>query len=488
MGHVDHGKTKLLDAIRRTNVMAGEAGGITQHIGAYQAIRHNRNITFIDTPGHEAFTTMRSRGARIADVAILVVAADDGVQPQTLEALKIIKAAKVPYVVAINKMDKPEADADRVKRELSDKGVMSEEWGGKIPFVPISAKQGSGIDALLDVILLVADLDKDKIVANPEALALGTVIEAHIDPGEGTVATVLVQNGSLQKNDYLAIGRALYGRVRAMKDWAGKVVAVAPPGMPVKILGLRVAPEVGDIIEVPREVKGLETKKVRPAYKEVVKLVLTAPVQADVAEKAMLNVIVKADVLGSLEAILASLEKIQHSEVGIKVIGQGLGNITEAEVLQAASAGAVVYGFNVAALPQVSDLAREKGVETRTYKIIYELLSNVKARLEALLKPEIIRETLGRLKVLAIFRTEKNYVIMGGRVEDGKVLMGGKVDIYRAQEMQGSGEIVEVQSAKQKVNEARGGSECGMKIITRAVIEVGDVLEVYREEKKERKL
>ncbi len=326
MGHVDHGKTSLLDKIRKTDVVGGEAGGITQHIGAYQAVRKDRRITFIDTPGHEAFTTMRSRGARIADVAILIVAADDGVQPQTLEALRIIEAAKLAFAVAINKMDKPGADPERVKRELSEKGVMSEEWGGKVPFVQISAKTGEGIENLLDVILLLADLDKERIVANPNARALGTAIEAHVDSGEGVVATVLVQNGTLKRNDYLAIGESLYGRVRAMKDWAGRLVDAAPPGMPVRILGFKVPPEVGDIIEVPADVKALETKKVVPTYKEgsrsnaFMQPAVTGP--GDIAQT-YVNVIVKADVLGSLEAILASLEKLQTPEVAVKVVAKG---------------------------------------------------------------------------------------------------------------------------------------------------------------------
>lgn len=488
MGHVDHGKTKLLDAIRKTNVVEGEAGGITQHIGAYQTIKKNRSITFIDTPGHEAFTTMRSRGARVADVAILVVAADDGVQPQTLEALKIIEAAKLPFAVAVNKMDKPSVDAEKVKRELSEKGVIPEEWGGKTPFVPISAKTGTGIDTLLDVILLVADLDKDRIVANPEAKALGTVIESHVDPGEGAVATVLIQNGTLTRNNHLAVGNALYGRVRAMKDWVGRPLEEAPPGVPVKILGFKVAPEVGDIIEVPEDVKKLETKKVVPTYKEGVSKTIKAPETEKEEAQTFVNVIVKADVLGSLEAILASLEKFQTPEVAVKIVAKGLGNINEAEVLQAAASNAIIYGFHVAILPQVSDLAREKNVEVQIYKIIYELLDDVRGRLETLLKPEVIHTPLGILKVLAVFRTEKNYAIIGGRVEEGKAVKAAKAKIMRAGVEEGTGGITELQSAKQAALEVPGGSECGLKVSTKTTIEVGDTLEIYKEEKKERKL
>ncbi|MBU1348803.1 GTP-binding protein, partial [Patescibacteria group bacterium] len=265
MGHVDHGKTKTLDAIRKTNVMAGEAGGITQHIGAYQAEKKGRKLTFIDTPGHEAFTVMRSRGARVADIAILVVAADDGVQPQTKEAINIIQAAHLPFIVALNKMDKDDADPERVLAQLGENGVTTEAWGGTVPIAKIAAKTGMGIDDLLDMILLVADMNADRIVANPTRHAAGTVIEAHVDKGEGPVATVLVQAGTLKRNDYLGIEGAAYGRVRAMRDWTGVMLDEAPPGTPVKILGFKVAPAVGDIMEVPEDPKTLEVKKLKSA-------------------------------------------------------------------------------------------------------------------------------------------------------------------------------------------------------------------------------
>lgn len=487
MGHVDHGKTKLLDTIRTTNVIATEAGGITQHIGAYQTVRHDRHITFIDTPGHEAFTTMRSRGARIADVAILVVAADDGVQPQTVEALSIIQAAKLPFVVAVNKMDKPEANADKAKRELSEKGVLPEDWGGKIPFVPISAKAGTGIDALLDVILLLADLEKDRITANPKARALGTIIESHIDQGEGPVATMLIQNGTLKAGESLAVGNSLYGRVRAMKNWEGKALKSALPGTPVKILGFKVAPEVGDIVEVPEAGKKLETKKVIPRYTEAVKTIKLQN-SAEAEAQTFVNVIVKTDVLGSLEAILNKLEQLRSPEVAVKIVSKGLGNINESDILQAEASTAIVYGFNVVVPLPVQDLAREKNVEIQNYKIIYELLDDAKGRLEVLLKPEIIHTTLGKLKVLAVFRSESKYAIIGGRVEDGKAVKGAKVKIMRGEVEQGDGIISELQHSKQPVESVPGGSECGLKVTTKVELKEGDVLEIYKEEKKERKL
>lgn len=487
MGHVDHGKTKLLDAIRKTNVMEGEAGGITQHIGAYQTVRHSRPITFIDTPGHEAFTAMRSRGARVADVAILVIAADDGVRPQTLEALSIIQAAKIPFGVAVNKIDKPEASADKVKREMSEKGIIPEDWGGKVPFVPVSAKQGSGLDDLLDVILLLADFEKERMQANPKSRALGTIIESHIDPGEGAVATIVVQNGTLKRGDALAVGSELYGRVRAMKDWSGKNVPEAPPGMPVKILGFKVAPEVGDIAEVPESAKKLKPKKAAPEYTKRAAAPSGAAPKEGTEAQTLINVIVKTDTLGSLEAIIGKLGELQMPEIAVNVVARGLGNITEAEVLQAEASSSTIYGFHIAAPLPVENLAREKGVEIQIYKIIYELLDDIKGRLQALLKPEIIHMSLGNLKVLEIFRKEKHYVIIGGRVENGKAVKGARVKIMREGAEEGEGEIEELQSAKQAILEVHGGSECGLKIKTKAKIEKSDVLEIYKEEKKERK-
>jgi len=338
MGHVDHGKTRTLDAIRTTNVMGGEAGGITQHIGAYQVIKKDRNLTFIDTPGHEAFTVMRSRGAKVADIAILVVAADDGVQPQTKEAINIIQAAKLPFVVALNKIDKPEADPDRVLAQLAESGVTTEAWGGQIPVARISAKTGQGVDELLDLVILVADMNADKIRANPNRLAIGTIIEAHVDKGEGPVGTVLIQSGSLKKNDALGIAGAAYGRVRSMRDWTGKQLEEAPPGTPVKILGFKVAPAVGDILEVPKDPKSLEVKKVKTAHQvaaQFTAMKMIPPEGEEKSVKKILNVVLKCDTLGSLEALLGMFEKVQHADVGVEVIQKGLGNVNEGDVTRA---------------------------------------------------------------------------------------------------------------------------------------------------------
>lgn len=491
MGHVDHGKTKTLDAIRSTNVMGGEAGGITQHIGAYQAVKKDRKITFIDTPGHEAFTVMRSRGAKVADIAILVVAADDGVQPQTKEAINIIQAAKLPYIVALNKIDKAEADPDRVLAQLAENNVTTDAWGGTVPLVKISAKTGIGIDDLLDMILLVADVNADKIVANPARNAAGTVIEAHVDKGEGPVATVLVQTGTLKRNDYLGIAGAAYGRVRAMRDWTGVMLTEAPPGTPVKILGFKVAPAVGDILEVPENYKDLEVKKVKTTHQVASQLTATKSVTDDEtkAKKQMLNVVLKCDVLGSLEALLGMFEKIRHDEVGVEVIQKGLGNINEGDVTRAEnSAPSVVYGFNVIPTPQAAGLARTKNVEIKEFKIIYDLFDDVVEKLNAMVPPEVIVTPLGNAEAVAIFRTEPGRMVVGCKVTDGKVGSGEKVRVWRGEDPIGEGTIDSLQTGKQTAKEAHGGQECGISFKGKVKIMPGDRLEVYHEDVKERKV
>ncbi|MFZ6015004.1 MAG: translation initiation factor IF-2 [Patescibacteria group bacterium] len=492
MGHVDHGKTKTLDAIRRTHVVEGEAGGITQHIGAYQAIRKNRLITFIDTPGHEAFTVMRSRGAKVADIAVLVVAADDGVQPQTKEVIDIIKAAKIPFVVALNKIDKPDADPDKVLAELAEAGVTTEAWGGDVPMVKISAKVGTGIDDLLEVILLLADMHAENIKANANRPACGTIIESHVDKGEGPVATVLVQIGTLKRNDYLGIKGELYGRVRAMRDHKGDLVEEALPGTPVKVLGFKVAPAVGDILEVPEDVKKLNKKISKSDYKIASQFtaVKTAKTEEEKKEqKAVLNVVIKADVLGSLEAILGMLEKIRHSDVSVEVIKKGLGNITENDIEAAsASESSVVYGFNTVATSAAATMARDKGVAVHEYKIIYELIDDVIRRLNELLPEEVVRTQIGKAEVIAIFRTEKDRMVVGCRVKEGMFKYPSKMLVWRkeGEDMQpvGEGEIETLQVGKEKVKEVMAGQECGVSYKGREKLAAGDIIEAYEEEHK----
>ncbi len=490
MGHVDHGKTKTLDAIRKTNVMEGESGGITQHIGAYQVEKKGKKITFIDTPGHEAFTVMRSRGAKVADVAILVVAADDGVQPQTKEALEIIRAAKLPFIVALNKMDKPEADPNRVLGQLAELNVTTEEWGGTTPLAKISAKAGTGIDALLETVLLIVEMEQAQIVANPNARAAGTVIESHVDKGEGAVATVIVQNGILRRNDWLGIDGAAYGRVRLLRDWKGQALDEAPPGAPVKILGFKVAPSVGDIVEVPEDPKSLQQKKVKTSM-QVADAFTAVKSQSSTEEvtKKTLNVILKTDVLGSLEAILGMLEKVSHDLVAVQVIQKGLGNVTESDIERAAtSAPSVVYGFNVMAPTQIEVAAREKGVDIRTYKIIYELFNDVIERLNALLPQETLINEHGRAEVAAIFRTEPGKMIVGIKVKEGSLNPGHKLRVWRGEELIGDGVIESLQSGKSSTKELSGGQEGGMLYRGRVKLQPGDRFEAFTEELKARRI
>lgn len=495
MGHVDHGKTRLLDAIRQTNVMDTEAGGITQHIGAYQVERHGRQLTFIDTPGHEAFTVMRSRGAKVADIAILVVAADDGVQPQTKEVINIIKSAGLPFVVALNKIDREQANIDRVKSELSELGLVPEDWGGKTIVVPISAKQGTNIDGLLDVLLLVADLEKEKIVANPVHRALGTVIESHVDANAGAVATVLVQSGTLHLGETLSVHDTLYGRVRAMRDWKGTDLTEAPPSTPVKIIGWKFAPAMGDIMEVPEV--GTELKRIKAtdsshrATEEVAAIKHAQPSSdsSDTQEsKQYLHVIIRCDVLGSLEAILGMLDKIHHEQVGVKIVQKGLGNITDADVNNAEATHAVVIGFNVRPTTTAEELARDKNVEIRQYQIIYKLFEDVMGSLQKMLPSETILTELGTFGVLKNFRKTDRGWIVGGRVKKGVLSAGAKLRLSRGGEYIGEGWIEKLQLGKAEMKQATEGQEIGLDYRGKIKPEEGDVLEAYQEEVKSQKL
>lgn len=496
MGHVDHGKTKLLDTIREENVIEGEAGGITQHIGAYQAIwkdpktSDERLLSFIDTPGHEAFTVMRSRGAKVADIAILVVAADDGVKPQTEEVIQIIRAAGMPFVVALNKIDKETADPDRVYGELAQHNIVPEEWGGDVPVVKISAKEKINIDGLLDVLLLVADMNADKITADPNIAAVGTVIESHKDKNMGPVATVLVQSGTLKKGEELVVNGEIYGKVRAMRNHAGDEIESAGPSTPVQIIGFKVAPTVGDILDntnaADAEKIDVRQKQMDQTGAQKNRIKLSSDDEVD--GKHTLNLVIKADVLGSLEAIIGSLEKLKHSEVGIKIVGKGLGNITEADVAKAEASGATVIGFNVSPTPTAEDSMREKNIPFTQYSIIYDLIDWVKDELEALLDAETIVTELGSMVVLAIFRTDKKAMTIGGRVETGKAVNGVKVRVKRDGEVIGRGTAAELQQGKSTTKEVPSGTEFGMRYEGKVIIEKGDVIEFYTEEDKARTL
>lgn len=482
MGHVDHGKTKLLDSIRSTNVMAGEAGGITQHIGAYQITRKGRVLTFIDTPGHEAFTAMRSRGAKVADIAILVVAADDGVKPQTVEAYRIIEAAKIPYLVAINKIDKPAADVNRVKQELSTQlNITPEDWGGKTICSPISAKDGTGIEELLDMVLLVAETEGAALKANPNTDAAGTVIESNVDKAAGPLATILVQNGTLHVGDQLCFNDVVYGKVKSLKNYKGEEVREAGPSTPVKILGLKISPAVGDILNVGEGEK-VKIKKIKTGTQNVDSFISAGDeVGEDKIPK--VNVVIKTDFLGSAEAIEESLLKLNNEKVKVKVISKGLGYITEGDVKRAEDAGAKILGFNVRMSPAIENLVREKQVTVKIFSIIYDLIKFVKDEMQLLVKPEINRIDLGRLKVLAVFRTENNSQIVGGKVLDGILKNNSLVAVKRGDDFIVAGKLTRLQSGKQDVDQVEQDQEAGLKYEGKPLIVVGDILYVYQEER-----
>ena len=498
MGHVDHGKTRLLDTIRETHIMEKEAGGITQHIGAYQTVWKDpksggeRALTFIDTPGHEAFTVMRSRGAKVADMAILVVAADDGVQPQTEEVIQIIRAAKLPFVVAMNKIDKDTADVTRVKTQLAERGVQPEDWSGDVPVVEISAKQKLNIDKLLDVLLLVADLNMEHMQADPSIAAVGTIIESHTDKQVGAVATILVQAGTLRIGDALVVNGEIYGRVRAMRDHHGRTRREAGPSTPAQIIGFKVAPEVGDILDVSRaagaEPIDIKQKQTRQTGAERQRSITVEAGEKEGEKKRTLNLVLKADVLGSLEAIVGSLEKLQHGEVAVNIMGKGLGNITENDVAKAEAAHGSVVGFNVNPTPLAAESMRDKGIPLLRFEVIYDLIKWVEEGLEKLLDVEKIITELGTMKVLAVFRTDKRAMTVGGRVESGKAIKDSLVRVKRGGEEGGRGKAATLQIGKQEVKDIAEGTECGVRFEGKGKIEEGDMLEFYTEESKIRKI
>ena len=496
MGHVDHGKTRLLDAIRKTNVMDTEAGGITQHIGAYQVERNGKMLTFIDTPGHEAFTVMRSRGAKVADIAILVVATDDGVQPQTKEAINIIKSAGLPFVVALNKIDRAEANIEKVKTQLSELELVPEDWGGKTIMVPLSAKAGTNIEQLLDMLLLVEEMEREHIVANPNGRAIGTVIESNVNPGSGPIATVLVQNGTLRIGDNLGVRGTQFGRVRAMQNWKGESLQEAPPSTPAKIIGWKLAPAVGDVMEVPADMKALKKMKSTDsslkATEEVASIrhVVKNTDEAQEGEegKQVVNLIIRADVLGSLEAILGMLDKIKHDQVGVKVVQKGLGNITDADINTAAGSQAIVIGFNVRPSGGAQELARDKEVDLREYKIIYKLFEDVIEELKKRLPADTVIEEQGRFEVLKNFKKIDGGWIIGGRVQGEKIRKGAKLRLSRGTEYIGEGSIVSLQLGRSEMKEAQAGQEIGMSYKGKVKPEEGDQMEAYTEDRIDKEL
>ena len=485
MGHVDHGKTSLLDYIRKAKVAAGEAGGITQHIGAYHVeMDDGKMITFLDTPGHAAFTSMRARGAKATDIVVLVVAADDGVMPQTIEAIQHAKAAGAPLVVAVNKIDKPEANPDRVEQELLQHDVISEKFGGDVQFVPVSAKKGTGVDELLDAILLQSEVLE--LTAVKDGMASGVVIESYLDKGRGPVATILVQSGTLHKGDIVLCGFE-YGRVRAMRDENGKEVDEAGPSIPVELLGLSGVPAAGDEATVVRDEKKAREvalyrqgkfREVKLARQQKAKLenMFSNMSEGDVAE---LNVIVKADVQGSVEAIVQALNELSTNEVKVKVVGSGVGGITETDATLAAASNAIIVGFNVRADASARRVIEAENIDLRYYSIIYELLNEIKAAMSGMLEPEFKQEIIGLAEVRDVFRHPKFGAIAGCMVTEGVVKRNNPIRVLRDNVVIFEGELESLRRFKDDVSEVRNGMECGIGVKNYNDVKVGDQIEVF---------
>lgn len=484
MGHVDHGKTTLLDSIRHTKVTQGEAGGITQHIGAYQVEINRKKITFLDTPGHAAFTTMRARGAQVTDITILVVAADDGVMPQTVEAINHAKAADVPIIVAVNKIDKPDANPERVMQELSEYGLIAEEWGGDTIFVPISALTGKGIDQLLEMILLVSEMEELK--ANPNRNAYGTVIEAKLDKGRGSVATLLVQNGTLKIGDPIVVGNT-YGRVRAMVNDRGRRVKEAGPSSAVEITGLNEVPQAGDrfvVLEDEKTARQVGEARSQKALQETRNE--TARVSLDKLFEQMkqgelkeLNIIVKADVQGSAEALVASLQKIDVEGAKVNIIHTGVGAITESDIILATASNAIIVGFNVRPNPNAKRMAEEENVDIRLHRIIYKVIDEIEQAMKGLLDPEYQEKVIGQAEVRTTFKVSKVGTIAGSYVTDGKVTRDSSVRLIRNGIVIFEGEIDSLKRFKDDVKEVSQGYECGITIKNFNDIKEGDIIEAY---------
>jgi translation initiation factor IF-2 len=487
MGHVDHGKTSLLDTIRKTKVAAGEAGGITQHIGAYQVEVNGKKITFLDTPGHEAFTAMRARGAHVTHIAVIVVAADDGVMPQTREAIDHARAAKVPIIIALNKIDKANANPDHVKQQLAEIGVVIEEYGGDVVLVPVSARKGTGIDELLEMILLVAELQDIK--ANPNRPATGTIIEAKLEKNTGPMATVLIQQGTLKMGDNIVVG-PLAGKVRAMFNDRGKRIQKAPPSMPVSILGLPEVPNASDHLEVvhdERTAKQMAQKIAEERRSENMPLgqisLDTLYMQMQEGTVKELNVVLKCDVQGSAEAIKNALSKVGEENIKVRLIHEGIGNISETDVHLAAASGAIVIGFNVKADGAAQRQAQKEGVDIRYYNVIYKLIDDIQAALTGMLEPTFREVIEGHAEVIQIFKAGKNTVIAGCRITDGKVVRSSQARILRKNAKIYDGKIASLRRGKDDVREVATGYECGIVLEDFSEYEIGDIIEAYGQER-----
>ena len=487
MGHVDHGKTSLLDYIRKTNVIAGESGGITQHIGAYSVqLENGRHITFLDTPGHEAFTAMRARGAQVTDVAIIVIAADDEVMPQTKEAISHAQAAGVPMIIALNKVDKPNANPDKIREQLSGLNILVEEWGGNVQAQEISAKFGNNVDLLLDKVLLQADLLELK--ANPNKPASGVVIEASLDKGRGYVSTLLVQAGTLKVGDYVLAGKN-HGKVKAMLDERGHNLQKVGPSTPVTILGLDGAPTAGDkfkVYEDEREAKSIANKREQLQREQTIRTKKHLTLDEIGRRIALgdfkeLNIILKGDVDGSVEALTDMLQRLSTEEIQVNILHKGVGQITESDILLATASDAIVIGFNVRAGANAKDLAEKEEIEIRTYSVIYDAIDDVKEAMEGMLSPEIREQVVGNVEIREVFKISKVGSIAGCMVLSGKVTRNSKVRLLRDGIVKYDGELESLKRYKDDVKEVTKGYECGLNLKGYNDIEVGDLLEIYEE-------
>ena len=501
MGHVDHGKSSILDVIRQSKIVEHEKGGITQHIGAYQVKKNNHLITFIDTPGHEAFQSMRARGGELADIAILVIAADDGVLPQTVESIKVIQQQNIPFIVAINKIDRPDADVEKVKKDLSKINLTPEDWGGKVICVPVSAKTKEGIEDLLETINIVSEMEKDKLVTNPKADVLGVVIESHLDSGLGPVASVIIYQGTLKKGDNIIIGQT-YGHLRSIKDQLGNLVDVVEASLPVQIFGLKNLPQVGELLETIKdshEFKKRIKKMVQTPIFEREKFAINYSQEKEKSEKSIkyINIILRTDVVGSLEAIAHDLKKLDHPEIKIKILKKGLGDLTEADVDLAKAAQAWLISFGTQINKAAKQLAYELNLRVNHYQVIYDLTEDIKEEMNKLLSPEISEEKIGKLEVIKVFQQTNKETILGGRVLEGKIVKDTIVRVWKSEiingekkepELIGEGKLTQLQISKKDVEEVKSGTECGIKFSGRVKIEVNDILEFYKEVKKQRKI
>jgi translation initiation factor IF-2 len=486
MGHVDHGKTSLLDAIRSTTVASGERGGITQHIGASEVTKDGKKVVFLDTPGHEAFTAMRARGARVTDIAVIVVAADDGVMPQTLEAISHARAAKVPIIIALNKIDKPDADQDRVKTELAGANVVVEEYGGDVPMVPVSAKTRIGLEELLEMILLVADLQE--LVANPKRPAVGTIIEAEMDKGRGPVATVVVQTGTLRIGDVVVVGKT-YGKVKALQNATGKRTQKVGPSSAAVVLGLDAVPEAGDILRVVADEKAARSisESARAAATSAAGTSQKATLedlfqQFKEGQAKELRIILKADVSGSLGAITHALGQIQSDEVRISVLHEGTGDITDTDILLASASNAIVVGFSTKLDPQARRTAEAEKVDVRLYDIIYKLTDDIEAALKGMLEPEIVEVVEGRAEVRQIFRVGKSTVIAGSFVTDGRMVRNAGARVYRGGKVITTDRVDSLRRFRDDVREVAQGYECGIGLAGYHDLVEGDVIEAFTQQ------